>query len=63
MELLAVPPLGAMIKIVGAGQNWTGPVLRLDEPQLLEATPERVPFDGGPVRFRFEEQGADCDCI
>jgi hypothetical protein len=34
-----------------------------DQLQLLEAKPEREPFDGGPVRFRFEEEeGADRAC-
>jgi hypothetical protein len=34
-----------------------------DQLQLLEAKLEREPFDGGPVRFRFEEEeGADRAC-
>jgi hypothetical protein len=54
IEVLVVTPLGDVIKVVGAGQK-TGQVhqrvLRLDQFQFLEATPEREPFDGDPSRF------------
>ena len=50
-----------VIKIVGAGQR-TGQVhqrvLRPDQLQLLEATPEREPFDGDPARFRLGIEAA-----
>jgi superfamily II DNA or RNA helicase len=56
IEVLVVTPLGDAIKIVGAGQK-SGQVhqrvLRLDQLQLLDATPEREPFDGDPARFRL----------
>lgn len=61
IEVLVVTPLGAVIKIVGAGQK-TGQVhqrvLRLDQLQFLEATPEREPFDGDPERFRLGVEAA-----
>ena len=56
IEVLVVTLLGDVIKIVGAGQK-TGQVhqrvLRLDQLQFLDATPEREPFDGDPARFRL----------
>jgi superfamily II DNA or RNA helicase len=56
IEVLVVTPLGDVIKIVGAGQK-TGQVhqrvLRPDQLQFLEATPEHEPFDGDPARFRL----------
>src|SRR5713226_1765109 len=61
IEVLVVTPLGEAIKIVGAGQK-TGQVhqrvLRLDQLQFLDATPEREPFDGDPARFRLGVEAA-----
>jgi SNF2 family DNA or RNA helicase len=61
IEVLIVTPLGEVIKIVGAGQK-TGQVhqrvLRLDQLQFLDATPEREPFDGDPARFRLGVEAA-----
>jgi hypothetical protein len=61
IEVLVITPLGDVIKIVGAGQK-TGQVhqrvLRLDQLQFLDATPEREPFDGDPVRFRLGLEAA-----
>ncbi len=61
IEVLVVTPLGDVIKIIGAGQK-TGQVhqrvLRLDQLQFLDATPEREPFDGDPVRFRLGVEAA-----
>ena len=61
IEVLVVTPLGDVIKIVGAGQK-TGQVhqrvLRPDQLDLLEATPEREPFDGDPARFRLGVEAA-----
>src|SRR6266508_2926672 len=61
IEVLVVTPLGDVIKIVGAGQK-NGQVhqrvLRLDQLQFLEATPEREPFDGDPARFRLGVEAA-----
>ena len=56
IELLVVTLLGELVKIVGAGKK-TGQVhqrvLHPDQLRLLEATPEREPFDGDPARFRL----------
>src|SRR6202166_2195938 len=61
VEVLVVTPLGDVIKIVGAGQK-TGQVhqrvLRLDQLQFLDATPEHEPFDGDPSRFRLGIEAA-----
>jgi hypothetical protein len=61
IEVLVVTPLGDAIKIVGAGQK-TGQVhqrvLRINQLQFLEATPEREPFDGDPERFRLGIEAA-----
>src|SRR5260370_36598870 len=61
IEVLVVTPLGDVIKIVGAGQK-TGQVhqrvLRFDQLQFLDATPEREPFDGDPARFRLGVEAA-----
>lgn len=61
IELLVITRLGDVIKIVGAGQT-SGTVhqrvLRLDQLQLLEATPEDPPFDGDPARFRLGIEAA-----
>jgi superfamily II DNA or RNA helicase len=61
IEVLVVTPLGDVMKIVGAGQR-TGQVhqrvLRLDQLQFLDATPEREPFDGDPARFRLGIEAA-----
>src|SRR5213076_2719790 len=61
IEVLVVTPLGDVVKIVGAGQK-TGQVhqrvLRLDQLQFLDATPEREPFDGDPARFRLGVEAA-----
>src|SRR6266446_4158021 len=61
IEVLVVTSLGDVIKIVGAGQK-TGQVhqrvLRVDQLQFLDATPEREPFDGDPARFRLGVEAA-----
>jgi superfamily II DNA or RNA helicase len=61
IEVLVVTPLGDAIKIVGAGQK-SGQVhqrvLRLDQLQFLDATPEQEPFDGDPERFRLGVEAA-----
>src|SRR5215216_1303404 len=61
VELLIVTPLGEVLKIVGAGRK-TGQVhqrvLSIDQLQLLNATPEREPFDGDPARFRLGVEAA-----
>jgi hypothetical protein len=64
IEVLVVTPLGDVIKIVGAGQK-TGQVhqrvLRLDQLQFLDATPEREPFDGDPDDATPEREPCDGD--
>jgi superfamily II DNA or RNA helicase len=61
IEVLVVTPLGDVIKLTGAGQK-TGQVhqrvLHPGQIQLLEATPEREPFDGDPARFRLGIEAA-----
>src|SRR5882724_1722313 len=61
IEVLVVTPLGDVIKLTGAGQK-TGQVhqriLRPDQIQFLEATPDREPFDGDPARFRLGIEAA-----
>jgi len=61
VEVLVVTPLGGMVKLTGAGQK-TGRVhqrvFQADQINLLEATPEREPFDGDPVRFRLGIEAA-----
>lgn len=61
IEVLVVTPLGNVVKIVGAGQR-TGQVhqrvLRADQIQFLEATPEHEPFDGDAERFRLGIEAA-----
>src|ERR1700687_443995 len=61
VEVLVVTPLGDVIKLVGEDQK-TGQVhqrvLRLDQLQFLDATPEREPFDGDPARFKLGIEAA-----
>jgi len=61
VEVLVVTRLGDVIKLTGAGQK-TGQVhqrvLYPDQVKLLEATPEREPFDGDPIRFRLGVEAA-----
>jgi hypothetical protein len=59
--VLVVTPLGDVIKVVGAGQKTRQVhqrVLSRDQLASLEATPEREPFDGDPVRFRLGIEAA-----
>ncbi len=63
--ILVVQKLGDSIKVVGAGQR-TGQahqrVLSLDQLALLEATPEKEPFDGDAERFhRANPASADLE--
>lgn len=61
IEVLVVTPLGDVIKLIGAGQK-TGQVhqrvLHAQQIKLLEATPERGPFNGDPTRFRLGIEAA-----
>ena len=61
IEVLLVTPIGELIKVIGAGQQ-TGQVhqrvLHPDQLAVLEATPDREPFDGDPERFRLGVEAA-----
>jgi len=56
IEVLVVAPLGEMIKVTGAGKR-TGQVhqrvLHPAQLEVLDAGPERAPYDGDPGRFRI----------
>ncbi|HLA78051.1 MAG TPA: SNF2-related protein, partial [Vicinamibacteria bacterium] len=56
VEILVVQPMGADVRLTGAGKS-TGRVhqrvLTSAQLALLEATPENEPFDGDALRFRL----------
>jgi len=56
VQVMLVTPMGTSAKIIGKGLT-TGklhdPILTADQLTLLEATPEKEPFDGDPKRFRL----------
>jgi SNF2 family DNA or RNA helicase len=56
VQVIVVVPMGSSVKLVGKGLN-TGrvhePILNAEQLASLEATPEKEPFDGDPVRFRL----------
>jgi hypothetical protein len=56
VEVLAIVPLGASVKLIGKGCK-TGlvrdPVLKSEQIALLIATPAQEPFDGDPALFRL----------
>jgi superfamily II DNA or RNA helicase len=59
--VLVVQPLGKLRKLIGTGQRTKLTHTRtLDDAQiaLLEATPEREPFDGDATRFRLGIEAA-----
>ena len=63
IEVLVVTPLGDVIKIVGAWPEGQARSISGSSPprpqlKLLEATPEREPFDGDPARFRLGIEAA-----
>ncbi|MBC8432177.1 MAG: DUF3883 domain-containing protein [Desulfobacterales bacterium] len=56
VQVIVATPMGESIKLVGKGLNSGQvhePVLTADQIDLLEATPEKEPFDGDPKRFRL----------
>ena len=56
VQVIVATPMGDSIKLVGKGMNSGRvhePVLTADQLDLLEATPEKEPFDGDPKRFRL----------
>ena len=56
VQIIAVIPMGESFKIFGKGLK-TGkvhdPILNVEQLALLEATPEKEPFDGDPKNFRL----------
>lgn len=56
VQVIVSTPMGQSIKLVGKGLK-TGqvyePILSIDQLSLLEATPEKEPFDGDPKKFRL----------
>lgn len=56
VEVLMVVPIGDSVKLVGRGVNTNQvhqPILNADQLAKLEASPEKQPFDGDPLRFRL----------
>ena len=56
VQVIVVYPMGSSVKLVGKGLT-TGkvhePVLSVEQLAQLEASPEKEPFDGDPLRFRL----------
>jgi hypothetical protein len=56
VQVIVAIPMGDSIKLIGKGLN-TGqvyePILNVEQLAKLEATPEKEPFDGDPMRFRL----------
>ena len=56
VQVIVSTPIGQSIKLIGkglkSGQVYE-PILSADQLSLLEATPEKEPFDGDPKRFRL----------
>ena len=56
VQVIVAIPMGESVKLVGKGLH-TGqvhdPILTADHLAMLEATPEKEPFDGDPQRFRI----------
>ena len=58
--IVAIPMGAASVKLVGKGLNSNlvhEPILSPEQLAQLEATPEKEPFDGDPVRFRIGVAG------
>lgn len=56
VQVIVSIPMGDSVKLVGKGLNSGQvhePVLTADQLNLLEATPEKEPFDGDPKSFRL----------
>ena len=54
--IVAIPMGAASVKLVGKGLNSNlvhEPILSPEQLAQLEATPEKEPFDGDPVKFRI----------
>ncbi len=56
VQIISVTPMGKSVKLIGKGLK-TGqvhePILNSDQLASLEATPEKEPFDGDPLKFRL----------
>ena len=56
IQVMLVTPMGPSVKLIGKGLT-TGklhdPMLTPEQLALLQATPEKEPFDGDPKRFRL----------
>ena len=56
VQVLVVTQIGSSVKLIGKGLT-TGqvhePILNAEQLAALEATPEKEPFDGDPLRFRL----------
>ncbi len=57
VEVIAVVPMGdSVVKLIGRGVTSNQvyqPILNASQLAKLEATPEKQPFDGDPLRFRL----------
>lgn len=56
VQVIVTIPMGTAVKLVGKGLNSGQvhePILTEDQIDLLEATPEKEPFDGDPMKFRL----------
>lgn len=56
VQVIVAIPMGASVKLVGKGLSTNQVhelVLNSEQLSNLEASPEREPFDGDPLRFRL----------
>lgn len=56
VQIIGFLPIGDEVKLMGKGLNtglFHDPILSQDQVSLLEATPEREPYDGDSARFRL----------
>src|SRR5438552_11443613 len=56
VQVIVAIPMGTSVKLVGKGLNTNQVhelILNAEQLAQLEATPEREPFDGDPLRFRL----------
>jgi hypothetical protein len=56
VQVIVTIPMGTAVKLVGKGLNSGQvhePILTADQLDLLEANPEKEPFDGDPMKFRL----------
>ena len=56
IQVMLVTPMGTSVKLIGKGLTsgkLHDPILTPEQLTLLQATPEKEPFDGDPKRFRL----------